>query len=226
MTLDIFTEMKETLKIKIDNVTLEGELNIPENPIGLIIFAHGSGSSRFSTRNRLVAKFLNVNGLATFLFDALTKKEDENYEIHFDIELLSRRLEAMTRYLLKVPETKNLPFAYFGTSTGAASALIAASKLRNNIKAIVSRGGLPDMASEFLQDVEAPTLLIVGELDFQVIALNEKAFGELECQKSLKIIKRATHLFEEPGAMSKVLDLSLEWFMAHLSPIEAEKSIF
>lgn len=215
--------MKETLKIKIDNVTLEGELSIPPNPVGLIIFTHGSGSSRFSTRNRLVAKFLNINGLGTFLFDILTKKEDENYEIHFDIELLTRRLEAMTRHLFKMPETKNLPFAYFGTSTGAASALIAASKLPNKIKAIVSRGGLPDLASGFLQNVKAPTLLLVGELDFQVIALNEKAFEELDCEKGLKIIKGATHLFEEKGTMSKVADLSLEWFMAHLSLIETEK---
>lgn len=214
--------MNETLKIKIGNVSLEGELNIPDRPLGLIIFSHGSGSSRFSTRNRLVAKFLNVNGLGTFLFDLLTKKEDQDYELHFDIELLSKRLEEMTRYLLKLPETKNLPFAYFGASTGAASALIAASKLQNKIKAVVSRGGRVDMASDFLQDVKAPTLLIVGELDFQVLTLNQQAFEELDCTKSLKIIKGATHLFEEPGRMSQVADMSLEWFMAYLTSKDQE----
>lgn len=210
--------MAEILKIKIDKVFLEGELTIPESPLGLIIFSHGSGSSRFSPRNKLVAKFLNVNGFGTFLFDLLTKKEDLDYDRHFDIELLSRRLEEITKYLLKFPETKNMNFAYFGASTGAASALIAASKLQNKIQAVVSRGGRPDMASEYLKEVKAPTLLLVGELDFQVLKLNQEAFEKLICPKTLKIINRATHLFEETGTMAQVAGLSLEWFLEHLSP--------
>lgn len=210
--------MNETLKIKIDNVVLEGELTIPDSPLGLIIFCHGSGSSRFSPRNRLVAKYLNINGFGTFLFDLLTKKEDLELELRYDIGLLSKRLEEMTRYLMKLPKTKDLPFAYFGASTGAASALIAASKLQTKIKAVVSRGGRPDMANGFLQNVKAPTLLIVGDLDYKVLSFNQKAFEELECPKSLKIIQGATHLFEEPGTMAQVADLSLEWFTEKLSP--------
>ncbi len=209
--------MNEILKIKIGDVFLEGELIIPESPHALIIFSHGSGSSRLSPRNRLVAKFLNINGFGTFLFDLLTKKEDLNYENHFDIELLSKRLEEMTRYLMKFPKTKDLPFAYFGASTGAASALIAASKLPNKIKAVVSRGGRPDMASGYLEDVKAPTLLLVGELDFQVLTLNQQAFEQLNCPKTLKIIGGATHLFEEQGTMTQVADLSLKWFLEHLT---------
>jgi len=205
------------LRIKIDNVSLEGELTFPERPLGLIIFAHGSGSSRFSPRNRLIAKFLNLNGFGTFLFDLLTEKEDQDYKCQIDIELLSKRLEVMTRYLMELPKTKILPFAYFGASTGAASAMIAASKLQNKIKAIVSRGGRPDMANGHLQNVNAPTLLIVGQRDVQVLALNQQAFDEMEGTKNLKIIDGATHLFEEHGTMEQVADLSLDWFMKHLA---------
>lgn len=209
--------MNETLKIKINNVLLEGEITIPDSPLGLIIFCHGSGSSRFSPRNRLVAKYLNINGFGTFLFDLLTKKEDMAIESRYDIELLSKRLEEMTKYLMKIQKIKDLPFAYFGASTGAASALISASKLQNKIKAVVSRGGRPDMASKFLEDVKAPTLLLVGELDFQVLTLNQQAFEHLNCQKSLRIIGGATHLFEEQGTMTQVADLSLKWFLEHLA---------
>ena len=218
--------MNESLKIKVGDVVLEGELNIPENPTGLIIFSHGSGSSRFSPRNRLVSQFLNENGFGTFLFDLLTQEEDQVYETRFDIGLLSERLEKVTRYLLKLPEINNLSFGYFGASTGAASALIAASKLQTKIKAVVSRGGRPDMASGYLEDVKAPSLLIVGELDFDVLKLNQEAFEQLICQKSLMIIGGATHLFEEPGTMAQVAELSLEWFLKHLSPKESEQSLF
>jgi len=217
--------MNDSLKIKIGDVVLEGELTIPESPLGLIIFSHGSGSSRFSPRNRLVAKFLNVNGFGTFLFDLLTKKEDQDHERRFNTELLSKRLEEMTRYLIKLPETKNLPFAYFGASTGAASALIAASKLQNTVKAIVSRGGRPDMATGYLQNVKAPTLLIVGELDFQVLTFNQQALDEIAGPKNLKIIRGATHLFEEHGTLERVADLSLNWFKEHLSP-KTQESFF
>ncbi len=204
------------LRIKIDNVSLEGELTFPEKPLGLIIFAHGSGSSRFSPRNRLIAKFLNLNGFGTFLFDLLTEKEDKDYKSQFDIELLSKRLEKMTRYLIELPKTKILPVAYFGANIGAASALIAASKLQNRVKAVVSRGGRPDMANGYLQNVKAPTLLIVGQLDFEVLIQNQQAFEEIAGPKTLKIINRATHSFEEQGTMEQVADLSLEWFKQHL----------
>lgn len=211
--------------ILVGDVILEGELTMPENPSGLIIFSHGSGSSRFSPRNRLVSQFLNKNGFGTFLFDLLTQEEDQDYERRFDIELLSSRLEEVTRYLIKLPEFKNHPLGYFGASTGAASALIAASKLQNKINAVVSRGGRPDMASGFLQDVKAPTLLIVGELDFDVLTLNQQAFEEIAGTKSLKIVEGATHLFEEQGTMAQVAELSLDWFIQNLKPKTKSHSV-
>lgn len=217
--------MNESLRIKVGDVFLEGELNMPENPSGLIIFSHGSGSSRFSPRNRLVSQFLNKNGFGTFLFDLLTQEEDQDYERRFDIELLSRRLEEVTRYLIKLPALNNIPLGYFGASTGAASALIAASKLQNKIKAVVSRGGRPDMASGYLEDVKAPTLLIVGELDFDVLNLNKKALEEITGEKSLKIVDGATHLFEEPGTLEQVAELSLEWFIQNLKPKTKSHSV-
>jgi putative phosphoribosyl transferase len=210
--------MNETLRIKIDDVFLEGELTIPESPLGLIIFSHGSGSSRFSPRNKLVSQFLNNNGFGTFLFDLLTQEEDQDYDLRFDIELLSSRLEEVTRYLLKLAELKNLAFGYFGASTGAASALIAASKLQSKIMAVVSRGGRPDMASGYLENVKAPTLLIVGELDFDVLNLNKKALEEMPGKKNLEIVEAATHLFEEPGTLEQVAELSLDWFNQNLNP--------
>lgn len=217
--------MNESLRIKVGDVFLEGELNMPENPSGLIIFSHGSGSSRFSPRNRLVSQFLNKNGFGTFLFDLLTQEEDQDYERRFDIELLSRRLEEVTRYLIKLPALNNIPLGYFGASTGAASALIAASKLQNKIKAVVSRGGRPDMASGYLEEVKAPTLLIVGELDFDVLNLNKKALEEIAGEKSLKIVDGATHLFEEPGTLEQVAELSLEWFIQNLKPKTKSHSV-
>lgn len=217
--------MNESLMIKVGDVFLEGELTMPENPSGLIIFSHGSGSSRFSPRNRLVSQFLNKNGFGTFLFDLLTQEEDQDYEQRFDIELLSRRLEEVTRYLIKLPALNNIPLGYFGASTGAASALIAASKLQNKIKAVVSRGGRPDMASGYLEDVEAPSLLIVGELDFDVLNLNKQALEEIAGKKSLKIVEGATHLFEEPGTLEQVAELSLDWFIQNLKPKTKSHSV-
>lgn len=217
--------MNESLMIKVGDVFLEGELTMPENPSGLIIFSHGSGSSRFSPRNRLVSQFLNKNGFGTFLFDLLTQEEDQDYEQRFDIELLSKRLEEVTRYLIKLPALNNIPLGYFGASTGAASALIAASKLQNKIKAVVSRGGRPDMASGYLEDVEAPSLLIVGELDFDVLNLNKQALEEIAGKKSLKIVEGATHLFEEPGTLEQVAELSLDWFIQNLKPKTKSHSV-
>lgn len=217
--------MNETLMINVGDVFLEGELTMPENPSGLIIFSHGSGSSRFSPRNRLVSQFLNKNGFGTFLFDLLTQEEDQDYERRFDIELLSRRLEEATRYLIKLPALNNIPLGYFGASTGAASALIAASKLQNKIKAVVSRGGRPDMASGYLEDVKAPSLLIVGELDFDVLNLNKQALEEIAGKKSLKIVEGATHLFEEPGTLEQVAELSLDWFIQNLKPKTKSHSV-
>ncbi len=217
--------MNESLMIKVGDVFLEGELTMPENPSGLIIFSHGSGSSRFSPRNRLVSQFLNKNGFGTFLFDLLTQEEDQDYEQRFDIELLSRRLEEVTRYLIKLPALNNIPLGYFGASTGAASALIAASKLQNKIKAVVSRGGRPDMASGYLEDIEAPSLLIVGELDFDVLNLNKQALEEIAGKKSLKIVEGATHLFEEPGTLEQVAELSLDWFIQNLKPKTKSHSV-
>ena len=209
--------MSEILKIKVDDVIIEGELAIPENASGLIIFSHGSGSSRFSPRNNFVAQYLQRNQFATFLFDLLTKEEDEMYANRFNIELLSQRLIQITRQLAKEHQVKHLPFGYFGASTGAASALEAAAVLQNQISAVVSRGGRPDLAANNLYLVEAATLLIVGELDGQVIDLNQEALDKLGGTKSLEVIKGATHLFEEPGTLEQVARLSGDWFTKYLA---------
>lgn len=209
--------MKEILKIKTDHVTLEGELAFPEKTRGLVIFSHGSGSSRLSPRNNFVAKRLRENGLATFLFDLLTEEEDRLYHIRFDIQLLSRRLAEVTRYLVTLPSLQHLPLGYFGASTGAASAIVAASVLPEHIKAIVSRGGRPDLASDYLELVKAPTLLIVGGHDQQVIALNSEALLKIHAEKSIQILEGATHLFEEPGMLEEVARLSANWFRKYLT---------
>jgi pimeloyl-ACP methyl ester carboxylesterase len=208
--------MMETHLLKIKQTPVEGELKLPKNPIGLIVFAHGSGSSRFSPRNKLIADYLNENGFGTFLFDLLSEEEDQDFSKRFDIPLLSERLILVTQFLKEKSNLKKLRFGYFGASTGAATALVAASKLPNQIHAVVSRGGRPDLAHNFLQEVSAPTLLIVGQLDFEVLELNQKAFEELSSEKSLKIIPGATHLFEEPGTMDQVAKIALDWFITHL----------
>lgn len=211
--------MKE-VRIKAGKVTLNASLSIPEGAQCMVIFAHGSGSSRFSPRNNYVAEVLPKQGLATLLMDLLTEDEEKidvhTREFRFDIPLLAERLVGATEWLKKNPETKNLHLGYFGASTGAAAALIAAAKLSHNIKAIVSRGGRPDLAMDYLSEVKAPTLLIVGGEDGAVIGMNEGALRKLSCEKKLDIVLGATHLFEEPGKLEEVAKLAKEWFQIYL----------
>ena len=210
---------KEIL-IRINGKSIFGNLKIPEKAEGLIIFAHGSGSSRFSTRNNYVAGILNKNNLGTLLFDLLTAEEEkiDNYtaEYRFNIKLLAKRLIDVTDWLIKEPSLKGLKLGYFGASTGAAAALAAAAKRPDIIYAVVSRGGRPDLAMESLHGVKAPTLLIVGGEDFEVIKLNRTAYENISAKKKLEIIPGATHLFEEPGTLEEVSRLSAEWFTRYL----------
>lgn len=210
--------MNKLIHVKIDQIELEGMLKIPEKAQGLVLFAHGSGSSRLSPRNNFVADILVKGGFATLLIDLLTAEEDENYETRFDIALLTERLLHIVKELKRKSETKNLPMGLFGSSTGAAGALEVAATLGEEIKAVVSRGGRPDMAHKVLRKVISPTLLIVGELDDRVIELNQQAFELLHCTKDYKIVPRATHLFEEPGCLEEVAKLALDWFKQYLSP--------
>jgi pimeloyl-ACP methyl ester carboxylesterase len=208
------------IKIPTQNVEVEGNLTIPHNARGLVVFAHGSGSSRFSPRNQYVAKeFVNAR-IGTLLFDLLTPGEEEQDELtaeyRFDIPLLAERLIAATEWLKHDAKTSQLPFAYFGASTGAAAALIAAAKLSGDISTVVSRGGRPDLAAEYLPQVKAPTLLIVGGDDTEVIELNKQAMAQMTAEKKLVIVPGATHLFEEPGKLEEVAKISTEWFMKHL----------
>lgn len=208
--------MNEVVTVKIGKVALKGVLEIPEGSKGLVLFAHGSGSSRLSPRNTYAAQVLNSAAIATFLFDLLTEEEDQTYENRFDIDLLTERLIAVTEWVKKQPQTKNLKLAYFGASTGAASALFASVRLKDEIAAVVSRGGRPDLAMEILTQVQSPVLLVVGGCDFGVIELNRQAFAALKCTKKLEIVKGATHLFEEPGALEKVADVACAWFLKYL----------
>ncbi|APH39435.1 dienelactone hydrolase family protein [Methanohalophilus halophilus] len=216
----VVNEIQETVRIQMDSIILEGDLEIPEDAQGLVIFAHGSGSSRHSIRNKTVAKMLRQNKMATLLFDLLTPKEEEidNVTAHlrFDIDLLSERLIGTTDWVLQNPATKNLNIGYFGASTGAAAALSAASKRSDKIGAVVSRGGRPDLAEHELPNVEAPTLLIVGGKDYQVIEMNREALKTLNCKKELQIIPGATHLFEEQGALEEVAKIAGNWFLEYL----------
>jgi putative phosphoribosyl transferase len=198
------------------NTTLTGDLNIPYDPSAFVIFSHGSGSSRFSTRNRHVAEILNDHNIATLLTDLLTKEEEEDYQKRFNIDLLTDRLVIITEYCTQLPDLKHLGFGYFGASTGAASALKAAARLPSVIEAVVCRGGRPDLAADSLSKVKAPTLLIVGSLDKEVILLNEAAYSGLNCVKEIKIIKGAGHLFEEPGKLDEIAALARQWFQKHL----------
>ena len=203
---------RTTINIPLEDVLLKGDLTIPKNAKGLIIFSHGSGSSRFSPRNNYVAKMLQEQGLVTLLFDLLTKKEDAIYKNRFNIKLLTQRLIAVTRWIRKQKGISNLPIGYFGASTGAASALKAAAILKGDIAAVVSRGGRPDLAMESLEKVISPTLLIVGGDDTIVIGLNKQAYQKLTCVRSLEIIPNATHLFEEKGALEAVAVKAAQWF--------------
>lgn len=199
---------------------LEGTLAVPDGARGVVLFAHGSGSSRFSPRNRFVSGFLNQGGLATLLFDLLTAEESEFDErtgaLRFDIELLSRRLTGAVDGLGSRPEIRGLPVGLFGASTGAAAALNAAAERFERVAAVVSRGGRPDLAMAALPRVQAPTLLIVGGLDGPVIGMNERAAAQLRCEHRLEIVPGATHLFEEPGKLEEVARLARDWFQRHL----------
>ena len=205
-------------------VTLEGNLSVPEGARGVVLFAHGSGSSRLSPRNQYVARLLNRAKLATLLVDLLTPEEEavdtHSGHLRFDIGLLAERLVGATDWLGQHPETRFLGIGYFGASTGAAAALVAAAVHPDAVGAIVSRGGRPDLAGPVLARVRAPTLLIVGGNDHVVIDLNREAFEQLRCEKRFAIVPGATHLFEEPGALDQVARLAREWFERHLSPAE------
>ena len=205
-------EIHRTIAIPLKNVVLKGDLYIPENPIGLVLFSHGSGSSRLSPRNNYVANQLHKKDLATLLFDLLTEREDRIYETRFNIDLLTQRLIAVTHWVREYDETLGLKLGYFGASTGAASALRAAAYFGEDIRAVVSRGGRPDLALQELDEVTAPTLLIVGGWDRVVIKLNQEAYDRLECKKKLEIIPEASHLFEEAGKLEEVASLSAHWF--------------
>ncbi len=213
-------QLETTVQLKISGAILEGNLIIPPEALGIVLFAHGSGSSRFSPRNRSVSQGLVENGLATLLIDLLTKEEeliDEGTrEYRFDIDFLAGRLVEVTDWLTKNEKTKGLRIGYFGASTGAAAALVAAAKRKNLVRAIVSRGGRPDLASTSLSHVEAPTLLIVGGDDYGVIELNQDAFELLSCKKRLEIIPGATHLFEEHGTLEMVAHCATKWFLEYL----------
>lgn len=200
---------------------LEGELSIPENATGLVLFAHGSGSSRHSPRNQYVARVIREAGVGALLFDLLTREEEAvdltTRQLRFDINLLAGRLIGATGWAQEQDDTGHLPIGYFGSSTGAAAALVATAEVED-IAAVVSRGGRPDLAGTALRHVKAPTLLIVGGRDEVVIKLNQEAFAELRCEKELKIVPGATHLFEEPGALEEVARLAAEWFRRHFQP--------
>lgn len=205
--------MQNHVQIKINNLTLEGSLDIPASPQGIVIFAHGSGSSRHSPRNKYVAEELQKNGFATLLFDLLTPIEDLEYMNRFNINLLSKRLVLIAKWVQKNETIKSLPIGLFGASTGAAAALEAAAQLKNQIKAVVSRGGRPDLADEStLKQIESPVLLIVGGDDHLVIELNKSVFERIKGEKAFNIIKGASHLFEEPGTLEKAAELAAEWF--------------
>jgi dienelactone hydrolase len=198
--------------IPVKGVEIEAELRIPPKALGVVIFVHGSGSSRHSPRNKFVAERLRAEGCGTLLMDLLTREEDTLYENRFDIELLTWRLERATQWLMERPEAKTLGIGYFGASTGAAAALNAAATLGPSIAAVVSRGGRPDLAMDALGRVQSPTLLIVGGLDAVVIDLNRVAYEKLNTEKHLAIVPGATHLFEEPGTLQEVARLAGHWF--------------
>jgi putative phosphoribosyl transferase len=208
------------VQIDVGEFSLNGSLELPAEAIGLVLFAHGSGSSRFSTRNRRVASQLRAAGLGTLLFDLLTKREEHEdaYSgyIRFNVSLLADRLHHAARWVHAQERTSHLPLGYFGASTGAAAALIAAAAEPEIVHAVVSRGGRPDLAGDALPAVRAPTLLIVGGDDEPVIPLNEEALDRLQCEKRLEIVPGASHLFEEPGTLEMVAKLAAWWFGSHL----------
>ena len=205
----------------VGGVQLTGDETIPAGARGLVIFAHGSGSSRRSPRNRAVARVLQDSGVATLLFDLLSEAEEDRRDLVFDIPLLAGRLEAVTRRALEDPVTRSLPVGYFGASTGAAAALRAAAEVGPSVRAVVSRGGRPDLAADRLPEVRAPTLLIVGGADAEVLELNRRAAALLRCPHDLAVVPGAGHLFTEPGALEQVAELAVGWFATHLGSTAA-----
>lgn len=212
------TGLSQPVHIPVDDVLIEGQLELPARAAGLVLFAHGSGSSRHSPRNNHVARVLRDLGVGTLLMDLLTPEEDADYPMRFDIDLLTRRLLQVTRWVQAHPEAGTLAIGYFGASTGAASALRAAATLGNVIKAVVSRGGRTDLTGQSdLLKVRSPTLLLVGSLDTVVLELNQASYALLSCTKKLVIVPGATHLFEEPGALAQVAGQAAAWFGQHLA---------
>lgn len=222
MTLiDPATISRQEIKVPVNGQQLEGILALPPNAGGLIIFAHGSGSSRFSPRNNVVADQLNRYQLATLLLDLLTPWEDESYATRFDIPLLAQRLLKATQWARQFSATRSLPIGYFGASTGAAAAMKAAAALGPQVKALVSRGGRPDLASpRDINLVRCPTLLIVGELDNEVLRLNRHVARTMGDRAKVVVVGGATHLFEEPGTLEQVAQLSIQWFVKTLAPTD------
>jgi putative phosphoribosyl transferase len=207
----------QLVHIPVDDVRIEGMLELPPGPLGIVLFAHGSGSSRHSPRNNHVARVLHDKGIGTLLMDLLTVTEDLDYQTRFDIALLTHRLLVATRWVRLNAATRQLPIGYFGASTGAAAALQAAAALGDNIQAVVSRGGRPDLAgNQSLEQVKSPTLLLVGGRDEDVIELNREAYARLPCTKELSIIPGATHLFEEAGTLEEVARQAAVWFSQYL----------
>ncbi|MBY4675410.1 dienelactone hydrolase family protein [Marinobacterium arenosum] len=207
---------REQVEIAMEGTIHLGIQRLPPDPVGLVLFAHGSGSSRLSSRNNYVAELLAERRIGSLLFDLLTEREDRVYASRFDIDLLSRRLLQATEWVCRQPAPGPLPLGYFGASTGAAAALQAAAGLPGQVAAVVSRGGRPDLAMPYLDRVKAPTLLLVGGLDYQVIELNRQAEQALSCPKQLSIIPGATHLFEEPGTLEQVAQQAGDWFAKYL----------
>jgi putative phosphoribosyl transferase len=224
---DVHSDLLEIqARIPAGDAVLDGDLVVPSGASGIAVFAHGSGSSRHSPRNRSVARVIREAGVGSLLFDLLTREEESvdvfTRHLRFDIELLTRRLIETTRWLASQEETRNLRVGYFGSSTGAAAALMAAARLGDEIGAVVSRGGRPDLAGDALPLVKAPTLLIVGGHDETVIELNQDAYARLRCEKELRVIPGATHLFEEPGALEQVADYAADWLKGHLQPLPVQ----
>jgi putative phosphoribosyl transferase len=208
---------EQPITITVGKITLHGDLGLPRDARGVVLFAHGSGSGRLSPRNRFVAKTLQERGLATLLLDLLEEREAGDRRKVFDIDLLADRLLGATTWLRRQPTTAALPLGYFGASTGAGAALQAAARMPGDVSAVVSRGGRPDLALPWLARVAAPTLLIVGGYDWPVIGMNQEALAKLACLKELVIVPGATHLFEEPGTLERVAELAGEWFEQHLA---------
>lgn len=213
---------ERAVDIPVQEAELHGDLGVPEQALGLVLFAHGSGSSRHSPRNRYVAEVLREAGIATLLMDLLTEQEEAidqyNRRLRFDIPLLAQRLGGASEWVPTQEDLADLPLGYFGASTGAAAAIIAAADRPQEVSAVVSRGGRPDLGGGAISRLQAPTLLIVGSLDYAVIELNQQAYDAMNCEKRLEIVPGATHLFEEPGTLEQAAKLAADWFVRHFRP--------